>query len=401
MTITSKNLYGKVPIDVFMRQNGKSIVIVGSAHPFRGGGISTFNERLCRALNEAGNETSIFNFTLQYPSIFFPGSNQYTDEPAPEGLTIKNRVNSINPINWWQVGNEIMKLKPDLVIFRYWIPFMAPCFGTIARRIQKNRQTRIISIVDNIIPHESRFGDRRLTSYFVRSMDGFVTMSKTVEEGLATFDYKKPRISTPHPLYDNFGAAVPKQEALRKLGLDSQFTYLLFFGFIRDYKGLDLLLEALADDRLKSLPIRLIVAGEFYSRPEPYYEIINKNELQNRVHLFTHFIPNHEVPWYFSACDLVVQPYKNATQSGVTQVAMHFNKPIVTTNVGGLADMVSHGKTGYVVKPDPREIASAVVDALGENKITFFEKNIQIEKQKFSWETMVGSIIKLYHAIQK
>jgi glycosyltransferase involved in cell wall biosynthesis len=384
-----------------MEENEKTILIIGSAHPFRGGGISTFNERLCRALNEAGNTTTIFNFTLQYPSIFFPGSNQYTDEPAPKGLLINNRVNSINPVNWFLVGNEIMKMKPDLVIFRYWIPFMAPCFGTIARRIRKNNYTRIVSIVDNIIPHEARFGDRQLTNYFVSSMDGFITMSKIVEDGLATFENKKPRINTPHPLYDNFGKAIPKHEALQKLGLDSRFKYLLFFGFIRDYKGLDLLLEALADERLQKLPIRLIVAGEFYSRPEPYYDLIKKNKLRERVHLFTQFIPNNEVPLYFSACDLVVQPYKNATQSGVTQVAMHFNKPIVTTNVGGLADMVSHEKAGYVVKPDAQEIAAAILDAFGEDRLAFFEKNILIEKQKFSWETMVESIMKLYHAIQK
>ncbi len=379
----------------------KKIIIVGSAHPLRGGGISTFNERLSRALNEAGYQSVIYNFSLQYPSIFFPGSNQYTDEPAPEGLDIRIKVNSVNPINWLKVGNEIRKMQPDLVIFRYWIPFIAPCFGAIARRIRKNSTTRIIAIADNIVPHEARLGDRLLTRYFVNSMDGFLTMSKIVEVSLSDFDKVKPRILSPHPLYDNFGKAVPKQIAIEKLKLDKNFNYLLFFGFIRDYKGLDLLLEALTDERLRAMPLKLIVAGEFYTKPEPYLEFIRKHQLEEKVLLFTEFIPNSEVPLYFSACDLVVQPYKSATQSGVTQVALHFDKPIVTTNVGGLADMVSDGVVGYVVVPEKTAIAGAIHKVFVDNELEKFEKNIAIEKQRFSWETMVGSIEKLFGMINK
>lgn len=379
----------------------KKVIIVGSAHPLRGGGISTFNERLSRALNESGYQSIIYNFSLQYPSIFFPGSNQYTDEAPPDGLDIRVRINSVNPLNWVKVGNEIRNEHPDLVIFRYWIPFMAPCFGTIARRIRKNKSIRIIAIADNIVPHEARFGDRALTSYFINSMDGFITMSKIVEESLSGFDTTKPRILTPHPLYDNFGEAVPKHSALEKLNLDKNFSYLLFFGFIRDYKGLDLLLEALVDERLRKLPLKLIVAGEYYTKPEPYLDLIRKNQLEDKALLFTKFIPNSDVPLYFSACDLVVQPYKSATQSGVTQVALHFDKPIVTTNVGGLADMVNHGVVGYVVEPDKKAIADAIVNAFTGNTLQDFEKNIAVEKKRFSWETMVGSIEKLAGMINK
>lgn len=379
----------------------KKVIIVGSAHPLRGGGISTFNERLSRALNESGYQSIIYNFSLQYPSIFFPGSNQYTDEAPPDGLDIRVRINSVNPLNWVKVGNEIRNEHPDLVIFRYWIPFMAPCFGTIARRIRKNKSIRIIAIADNIVPHEARFGDRALTRYFVKSMDGFITMSKIVEESLSGFDTTKPRILTPHPLYDNFGEAVPKHSALEKLNLDKNFSYLLFFGFIRDYKGLDLLLEALADERLRRMPLKLIVAGEYYTKPEPYLDLIRKNQLEDKALLFTEFIPNSDVPLYFSACDLVVQPYKSATQSGVTQVALHFDKPIVTTNVGGLADMVNHGVVGYVVEPDKKAIADAIVNAFTGNTLQDFEKNIAVEKKRFSWETMVGSIEKLAGMINK
>lgn len=378
----------------------KKIVIVGSAYPLRGGGISTFNERLSRALNEAGYESIIYNFSLQYPGIFFPGKNQYTEEPGPEGLDIRIRINSVNPLNWIKVGNEIRKMSPDLVIFRFWIPFMAPCFGTIARRIRKDKSICIISIADNIVPHEARPGDRILTKYFVNSMQGFITMSKIVEQSLLSFDSKKSRLLTPHPLYDNFGEALPKEVALKTLNLDNKFKYILFFGFIRDYKGLDILLEAMADERIRKLPVKLIVAGEFYTKSEPYLEFIKKEKLADKVLLYTNFIPNHEVALYFSACDLVVQPYKSATQSGVTQVAMHFNKPIVTTNVGGLADMVSDGVAGFVVEPDKKALVNAIHKALDHNKLKEFEQNIKLEKKRFSWDNMVNSIVKLYNMIR-
>lgn len=377
----------------------KKIIVIGSAYPLRGGGISTFNERLSRALNDAGYESIIYNFSLQYPGIFFPGKNQYTDEPGPEGLDIRIRINSVNPINWIRVGNEIRKMAPDLVIFRFWIPFMAPCFGTIARRIRKDKNICVISIADNIVPHEARPGDRLLSNYFVKSMQGFITMSKTVEQSLLSFDNKKPRILTPHPLYDNFGKLLPKKLAREKLGLDKNPIYLLFFGFIRDYKGLDLLLETLCDEQVRKLNLKLIVAGEFYTKPAPYMEFIKEKNLETSVVMFNEYIPNHEVALYFSACDMVVQPYKSATQSGVTQVAMHFNKPIITTNVGGLADMVSHGVIGFVVEPDSKALAGAIHSAIENKMLEKFEQNIEKEKLRFSWDTMVSSIEKLYKLV--
>ena len=378
----------------------QKVIIVGSAHPLRGGGISTFNERLSQALNEAGYDSIIYSFSLQYPRIFFPGKNQYTDEPGPRGLDIRSRINSVNPINWLRIGKEIRNLSPDLVIFRYWIPFMAPCFGTIARQIRKNKNICLIAIADNIVPHEARPGDRLLTRYFVNAMQGFITMSKIVEKSLDSFDLTKPRKLTPHPLYDNFGKAISQKDAMEKLGLDKSFKYLLFFGFIREYKGLDILLKAMTDKRLREANIKLIVAGEFYTKPEPYLGFIEKNQLGSKVEMFTEFIPNQEVPLYFSACDLVVQPYKNATQSGVTQVAMHFNKPVITTNVGGLADMISHDVVGYVTEPDERALADAISKALEGNKLKEFGQNMEKEKLRFSWGTMVESIEQLCNRIR-
>jgi D-inositol-3-phosphate glycosyltransferase len=369
----------------------RKIIIVGSAWPLRGGGISTFNERLAKAFLDNGDEVIIFSFSLQYPSFLFPGTTQYSSEPAPEGLDIRVMVNSINPFNWFKTANEIKKLKPDFVLFRFWIPFMAPCLGTIARRVRK-AGIKTIAIVDNIIPHEKKLFDRPLAKYFVNSMDCFVTMSQSVLEDLNTFDASKIKKYTVHLLYDNFGEAVTREEALQKTGLSGEYRYILFFGFIREYKGLDLLLKAIADDRIKKLPVKLIVAGEFYIDRTPYIKLIEDLEIGGMVILKTEFIPNSEVVNYFCLTNLVVQPYKSATQSGITQVAYHFNKPMITTNVGGLAEIVKDNEVGFVVNPDSKEIAEAIHTYFEKDLENAFSTNIKKEKQRFSWETMLKAI---------
>ena len=369
------------------------IAIIGSAHPLRGGGISTFNERLAQVLQEQGNEVVIYSFSLQYPSFLFPGKTQFTDEPAPEGLVIKSIINSVNPLNWLKVGKEIKAEKFDLVIVRYWLPFMGPAFGTILRKVKKNKHTRILCIADNIIPHEKRPGDTQFTKYFIKPVDVFVTMSKDVLKDVKTFT-GKPAFFTPHPVYDNYGEAVSKEEACNKIGLDPGKKYLLFFGFIREYKGLDLLLEAMADERIKASGIQLIVAGEYYNKDAAATnnKIIEDHQLQNTVHLNTDFIPNDEVRYFFSAADLVVQPYKHATQSGITQIAYHFEKPMVVTNVGGLPEVVPDGKVGFVAEPNPVSIADAILKFYQPNSIPGLHQNILNEKKKYSWETFTKVI---------
>jgi glycosyltransferase involved in cell wall biosynthesis len=372
----------------------KKIVLIGSAHPLRGG-LATFNERLIREYRNSGADASIYTFSLQYPSILFPGKTQFSSEPAPADLPIHVKVNSINPFNWIKIGRELKRYNPDLVIVKYWMPFMAPCFGTICRIIRCNGHTKVITIIDNLIPHEHRPGDRVLSGYWINSVDGCVAMSRSVMEELEQFDTRKPKQFCPHPLYDNFGEAVSKQEAMQRLHLDPGYRYVLFFGFIRDYKGLDLLLEAFADTRIRNMKIRLLVAGEFYCDPKPYHEIIAKHGLEDMVVMSNDFIPDSKVLNYFCAAGLVVQPYKSATQSGVTQIAYHFNKPMIITNVGGLAEFVPHEKAGYVVNPDPAEISSAIVRFYSENREAEFSTNAAIEKQKYSWERMVEAIDKL------
>ncbi len=369
----------------------RKVIIIGSAWPLRGGGISTFNERLAKAYQDQGNQVIIYNFSLQYPSVFFPGTTQYSKEPPPADLDIRVRINSVNPFTWWTTGREIRKQKPDLVVVRFWIPFMAPCLGTICRIVRKGTK-RVVAITDNIIPHEQKPLDRVLVKYFVNSVGYFVTMSRSVLEDLNRFDLKKPRKLTVHPLYDNFGAAITREEALARLGLPGNFRYILFFGFIREYKGLDLLLKAFADERFESMPIRLLVVGEFYADPKPYHDLIAKGGIGDRVVLRNNFVPNTEVVNYFCAASLVVQPYKDATQSGITQIAYHFDRPMVTTNVGGLSETIADNTVGFVVDPDPGKIADAIYRYFSENLEEPFTANVREEKKRFGWGTMIDAI---------
>lgn len=367
------------------------IAIIGSAHPLRGG-LATFNERLAKELLQLGHDVSMYSFSLQYPSFLFPGATQYTDEPAPEDLTIHSVINSVNPLNWLKVGRRIRKEKFDLIIIKFWLPFMGPAFGTILRGIRRGKHTRVVCIVDNIIPHEKRPGDKAFANYFIKAVDAFITMSKEVLKDLQTFT-SKPAQFTPHPVYDNYGTPVSKEDACKKLGLDVTDKYILFFGFIRKYKGLDLLLEAMSDERIRKSGIKLIVAGEFYEDRAVYDQLIQTHQLQDSTKMFTEFIPNSEVKYYFGAADMVVQPYRHATQSGITQVAYHFEKPMVVTNVGGLGEVVPDGKVGFVTEPEPNAIATAILRFYEPNALPNVEQNIHTEKLKYSWDTFVKKLL--------
>ncbi len=369
------------------------VVIIGPAHPLRGG-LATFNQRLAKAFNDQGDDCSIYSFSLQYPSFLFPGKTQFTDEPAPAGIQIHTVINSVNPFNWIKMGNRLKKERPDLIIVRFWLPFMGPALGTILRRVRKNKHTKIVCIADNVIPHEKRPGDKPFTRYFLKSCDAFVTMSEKVMSDLRLFEKDKPAQLVSHPLYDNFGAILSKSEARKHLGLDGNQRIILFFGFIRKYKGLDMLLEAMATAQLKNTGIKLLVAGEFYEDEKPYREQIEKLQLSDSLILRTDFIPDSEVKYYLCAADAVIQPYRNATQSGVTPLAYHFEKPMVVTNVGGLPSLVPQEKVGLVVEPNPTAIAEGILRfyQLGED---YFIPHLRSEKEKYSWASLVQAITKL------
>lgn len=371
------------------------ITIIGTAYPYRGG-LSAYNERLAREFAAQGDNVTIETFTLQYPDFLFPGKTQYSSDPAPESLNIVRTVSSVNPFNWISVGKRIAKQAPDLLIVNYWLPFMSPCFGTIARYVRKNGKTKVVSILHNIIPHEKRFADKWLSGYFVGAVDGFVAMSKSVLTDLNLFDTKKPRAFYPHPLYDNFGKKSSREEALEILNLDPSFSYILFFGFIRDYKGLDILLEAMANERLRKKNVKLIVAGEFYNNPDMYFELEKKYDLTGRIVWRNDYIPDSLVSAYFSVADIVAQPYKSATQSGVTQIAYHFEKPMLVTNVGGLAEIVPNGKVGYVVEPNAGDVAAALCHFYENDNSAVFAENIVEEKKKYAWSGMTDTIKSLY-----
>ena len=373
------------------------IVIIGPAHPLRGGGITTFNERLARQFQNEGHQTSIYSFSLQYPGFLFPGKTQFTDEPAPKDLDIHSRINSVNPVNWLCAGREIKKLNPDIVVVRFWIPLMGPCLGTILRIIKKNKQTKVICIADNIVPHEKRLGDHAFTRYFINPVDAFIIMSEKVMTDLRSFTTTKKALLIPHPLYDNFGEKISKEAARKKLAIGNGQKILLFFGFIRKYKGLDILLDAIKILKDSTLPIancQLLIAGEFYEDRKPYDDQIARSGIQDDLILRTGFIPDNEVKNYLCAADVVIQPYRNATQSGVTPLAYHFEIPMIVTNVGGLPDMVPDNKVGLVAEPTAASLAEKILEYFkkGENH---FLPNLMEEKKKFSWTKMVQSILEV------
>ncbi len=377
----------------------KNVVVIGPAYPLRGG-IAAFVERIASAYTDQGDTVQIETFKYQYPSILFPGKTQYSTSEKPNGLKINTSINSINPFNWIRVGNRIRKQNPDLVVFKFWIPFMSPCLGTIGRIIRRNKHTKVICVVDNIIPHEKRPMDSLLASYFVKSMHGFIAMSKTVLDQLNSFDLKIPKLFSPHPLYDHFGSKIQRLDAIKRLGLNPDDKYLLFFGIVRDYKGLDILLEAMSKSKVKDLNgLKLLVAGEFYSNQEIYSNLIDKYKLKDQVVLRNEFIPDEEVGAYFCAADIIVQPYKSATQSGVTQIAYHYEKPMIVTNVGGLAEIVPHHKVGYVTNVCADEVADAIYDFYSSGRKDSFESNLKEEKKKYSWEYMLNSIDQLIRDI--
>jgi glycosyltransferase involved in cell wall biosynthesis len=379
-------------------RDSKHIIILGSAYPLRGGGLATFNERLARQYQQDGHRVTIFTFSLQYPSFLFPGTTQYSQETAPSDLDIRVAIHSMNPFNWIRIGLHLKRLKPDLIIVRYWIPFMAPCLSTICRLAKKNHYTRVVCIADNIIPHEHRLGDRMLTNWFLPVPDAFITMSDQVTRDLGSFQTGKPYRQLSHPLYDNFGPAIPKIQARKQLGLDTDEKILLFFGFIRAYKGLDLLLEAMAYPVIRNMRIRLVIAGEFYQNKQPYLDQIERNGLKDVVTLLDSFISDNQVGMFCCAADFIIQPYRQATQSGVTPLAYHFRVPMIVTRVGGLPDMVVDGQTGLIAEPEIKSIAMKIQEAF-EHTPEHYLPALDVFRNQLSWGTFAEQLLQLHDAV--
>ncbi len=368
------------------------IVILSAAYPFRGG-IANFTNLLAANLKQ-NNDVVVYTFTRQYPDLLFPGKTQMEPETGQKPITSIRTLDSINPLSWKKTGKLIKRENPDLLIFNFWMPFFAPSFGTVAKIVKKNSGVKTLAICHNIVPHESKPGDVFLTKYFLSKIDYFVLLSEKVKEELLKL---KPRANYKvlfHPVYSSFGNAVSKKEAKERLNIDAG-KVLLFFGLVREYKGLDVLLEAIAKVKNQS-DVKLIVAGEFYDSKNKYLRMIKDLNIEQNVSVIDKYIESDEVKYYFSAADAVVLPYKEATQSGIVQVAVNFAKPLIGTTAGGLKEIIEDNVNGFLVQPgNPDDLANAIIKFYTEDKEEEFSANIVKISEKFSWQKFSGELLKL------
>ena len=373
-------------------------VIIGTAYPLRGG-IAHYVSLLYHSLVKRGHEVKVITFSRQYPKILFPGKSQ--NETGDAGIPIDSiqTIDSINPITWRNAGKVAADFEPDAIIFKFWLPFFAPAYGVIvrvAKRIlrKKGKTTKAIFIADNVIPHEKRLGDRAFTNFAFRVVDHFIVQSSAVERDLLIVKPDAAYTKLAHPVYENFGQLMNANEARRKLGIADDAPVLLFFGFIRKYKGLDIIIRALPQI-LKSYPtMQLVVAGESYSGEDDFRALIKElNIPSENIKLFINYIPNSDVPVYFSAANVVVLPYRNATQSGIVQIAYNFDVPVIATDVGGLAEVVIDGVSGLIAPhATPDVIVTVVKKYFDEGLEEKLRAGVREEKKKYSWETFVKGV---------
>ena len=368
------------------------ILLLGPAHPYRGG-LASIMETMAREYQSRGHEVRIYTFTVQYPSLLFPGKTQYVTTPPPEDLHIERVMNTVNPLNWISLGLRIKREKPDMVVMKYWTPFMAPCFGTVARIARSNGVTKVVCQIDNVEPHEHHIIDKPCNHYYLGAVDGFVYMSEQVHGELKAYT-SAPAVFSPHPMFENFGVAEQRTEACQKIGISAEDKYTLFFGLIRDYKGLDLLLKAWAEWKPEGR--KLLIAGEFYASREKYISLIEELGLEDRVVLHDRFIADEDVRYYFSAADALVLPYRTATQSGVTQIAYNFSLPMIVTRVGGLPEIVPDGRVGLVCEPTEESIAKALQELYSGDKLQTFKENFADERKRFSWAAMCDKLEEVF-----
>ena len=368
------------------------IVLVGPFPPFRGG-ISDLNAALADHLSKR-HEIHAINFTTQYPKVLFPGKTQFKKGDSAQEVDSIRCLSSINPFSWRKTAYKIIDIDPDLVLFRFWLPFFAPAFSGVAKKIRKYSDATIMAICDNIIPHEKRLLDTRLTKRFFGFIDSFIVLSKKVENELLSFIPEAKYKYSPHPIYSIFNNTLSKEQAKAELKLATK-KVLLFFGLIREYKGLDILINAMEKIKTELEDYTLLIVGECYENENKYTELIKKAGITDNVKCHYSFIPDNEVGKYFSAADVVVLPYKTASQSGIVQIAYHFDTPVIVSNVGGLPEIVDEGKTGYCVEPNSNAFAKAIKAFYENDNISEMNSNISQYKSQFSWDAMVKAIEKL------
>lgn len=374
-----------------------SIALIGPAYPLRGGGIATYTETLAATYQRLGRRVCIVTFRYQYPRWLFPGTTQLSDDLPPEGLEIRPILHSLLPPNWFRVARSLALWNAELLLVNVWLPFFAPCLGTLLRRFQRlSPQSLRIGIIHNVRPHERFPAADWLTRYVLKPLQGFLLLSEAVAQELQYFDAVKPRRLHLHPPFE-YGPAIPKEEARRRLGLPQDTPIVLFFGLVRPYKGVDLLLEALP---LTRLPLLALLAGEWYIDPAPFLQRARELGVQQRLRIDNRFIRREEIPLYFCAADIVVQPYRSATQSGVTPLAFRYERPVIVTAVGGLREYVEPGKTGYIVEPRPAALAAALEDFFLHRRSDEFAPHLRAAALRWRWEGVVDTLDSLVAEIR-
>jgi glycosyltransferase involved in cell wall biosynthesis len=368
------------------------IAILSCFYPYRGG-IAQFNANIYKELSKE-HSVRAFNFSRQYPSILFPGKTQYVEEDDTAVKIDSLRVlDTANPFTFIKTAGLINSWQPDLLVMRYWMSWFAPSLGYVARHMGPS--TKIISVLDNVIPHEPKIFDKPFTKYFLGASDAFIVLSDSVGEDLKNLKPNARFISTPHPLYNHFGDKIEMIEARRLLGIPQDKKTILFFGLIREYKGLDILLKAFSnlDDTYQ-----LVIAGEPYGSFNEYLSLIDSSPNRERIKLFTRYISDKEVPLFFSAADVCVLPYRSATQSGISAISYHFGLPMITTDVGGLKEAIENPGTGVVVeRADEVLISNAIKAFFASGRRELYVKNIEREREKLSWSNFTEKLINLYN----
>jgi len=364
------------------------IAYLSTFYPFRGG-ITHFNHSLFNSLKNF-HEIKAYTFKRQYPDLLFPGKTQYvTSDDLIEEIPALRCLDTINPVSYLTTAGSIRKFKPELLIMKYWMPFFAPSLGFVAGKL-KSDGCKVISILDNVIPHEKKFYDIPFTKYFLNRNSGFVVMSETVKKSLLTLKPGAKYLFHEHPLYNHFGDKISRTEACKKLGIPENKKIILFFGFVRDYKGLDILIEAMS---ALNDEYYLVIAGEVYGDEKKYYDLIEKHQIGHKSQVNLRYIADHEVALFFSAADVNVLPYKSATQSGILAIAYHFELPVIVTDVGSLKASVEADKTGLVAeKSEPEIIKAKIEEYFNSGQKSFFETQIKTVKINNSWKKLANAL---------
>jgi glycosyltransferase involved in cell wall biosynthesis len=368
----------------------KKVLILGPAYPFRGGIADTQNY-LAQNLKNLGHEVVVFTFKTQYPKLLFPGKTQFSNESPPLRVNIKRKIHSFNPLNWRRVASSINQENPDVVIFRYWTPFLAPCWYGIGLNL--NKAIKKIGLVDNWIPHETRPWDKTLTQLFSSQMDGFATLSEAVGNQIKADLPKRPVWKGFHPIADQLPPPLSKEKARDDLGWPKDKKIILFFGLIRKYKGLDLLIEAFSNPPLKDSDVILAIVGEAYESQDKYVQLIQKLNLKERVICDFNYANTEKTSRVFCAADVVAQTYISATQSGVTPLAYHYQTPLLVSDIPGLKKPILDDQTGKISEIDPEKIAEHLVSMLDDKTLLGFESAYLKVNNQYSWKAFGKALI--------